>query len=229
MIDIVKVLISGGRTANTKLAPSIILNQMKYIWGNETDKPTDDYTVYEWETWKTGEKNNRTIFLGGDHLITLSTFPETKASHLIVLDSHFDLYGSGDNPFHGNWLKVLIKRGFISPSNIIILGVRAWDRMEPAYAREMGIKYVPFGCPPAFEIPGGAVYLSIDIDVIDPAFAPGTGYMEPGGWSSRNLLDIVKKLRDGNLVAMDIVEIDPTKDFNEMTSKLGAKVIKEFL
>jgi len=228
MIDIIKVPLSDNRTINTRAAPLVILNQMKDVWSNETDKPMDDYTVHEWETWKT-VGNNKAIFLGGDHSITLSTFPKTKARHLIVFDSHFDLFGSVDRPFHGNWLKVLIERGFVNPQSVTILGVRAWEKIEPAYAHEKGIKYIPFDCPSSIKIPDEPTYLSIDIDVIDPAYAPGTGYMEPGGWSSRNLLNIVKTLHNANIVAMDIVEVDPTRDFNNMTSKLAAKIIKEFL
>jgi arginase family enzyme len=224
MIDIVKVPLSDKKTINTRLSPPFILGEMKYVWNNETDKPMDEYTVYDWEKWSS--KDNRVIFLGGDHSITLSTFPKTKATQLVVLDSHFDLYGSIDHPFHGNWLKVLIERNLIDPHNITILGVRAWEKIEMAYANEKGIKYVLFDhfLPNLTE----PTYLSIDIDVVDPAFAPGTGYMEPGGWSSRNLIDFVKTLRP-NLMAMDIVEVDSTKDLNNMTSKLAAKVMKEFL
>src|SRR3989344_43990 len=229
MIDIVKVPLSDDRTINTRSAPSVILNQMRHVWGNETDKPMDNYTVYEWDTWKTMESSNKVIFLGGDHSIPLSTFPKTKASRLVVFDSHFDLYGSIDKPFHGNWLKVLIERNIVKPCNITVLGVRAWDKTELAYAREKGIEYVLFDCPSSVKISDEPTYLSIDIDVIDPAYAPGTVYMEPGGWSSRNLLDIVKTFCNNNIIAMDIVEVDPTREFNDMTSKLAAKVIKEFL
>ena len=198
---------------------------MKYVWNNEPDSPMDEYTVYDWEIWE--NKNNRVIFLGGDHSVTLSTYPKTKATHLVVLDSHFDLYGSPDHPFHGNWLKVLIERKLINPQNVTILGVRAWDRTEMTYAKEKGINYVLFDSVlPDITEP---TYLSLDVDVVDPAFAPGTGYIEPGGWTSRRLLEIVKELRNKNLVAMDIVEVDSKRDINNMTSKLGAKLIEEFL
>lgn len=231
MIDIVKVPLSDKRTINTRLASSVILNQMRHVWGNETNKPMDDYTVCEWETWSLEESNNRVIFLGGDHSITLSTFPKTKASHLVVLDAHFDLYGSLEThkPFHGNWLRVLIEKNLVNPHNVAILGVRAWDKTELVYAREKGVKFTLFDDPFSINLSGEPTYLSIDIDVVDPAYAPGTGYMEPGGWSSRKLLDFVKAFRNTNLVAMDIVEVDSTRDFNDMTSKLAAKVIKEFL
>lgn len=229
MIDIVKVPLSDKKTSTTRQTSLVILDQMKDVWNNETDEPMDDYKVHEWEAWKLNENNNRVIFLGGDHSITLSTFPETKATHLVILDSHFDLYGSPDSPFHGNWLKVLIERNLVDPHNVTILGVRAWEKIEMAYAKEKGIKYTLFDYSPPENLLNKPVYLSIDIDVVDPAYAPGTGYMEPGGWTSRSLLEIVKAFRRTNLIAMDIVEVDSSRDFNNMTSKLAAKVIKEFL
>ena len=72
------------------------------------------------------------------------------------------------------------------------------------------------------------LYISIDIDVLDPAFAPGTGYIEPGGLSTRELLFFLQRLkRLKNLRAYDLVEINPAKDINDMTSKVGAKILVE--
>lgn len=228
MVDIVKLKISGSNTKNTKLAPETILNQLKNVWGSETGRITDDYAIYDWENWQ-NQAVNRTLFLGGDHSATALTFLKTKASRLIVLDAHFDLYGPGQRLFHGNWLKLLLEKGIITPEKIMVLGVRAWDRTELEYAKSKGIDFFPFNEIPNFKPFTEPTYLNLDIDVVDPAFAPGTGYTEPGGWSSRQLLELVKTLRQNNLVAMDIVEVDPSRDLNDMTSKLAAKVIKEFL
>jgi len=229
MVDIVKVPLSDRKTVNTRQTSQVILDQMKDVWNNETDRPMDSFEVHEWEDWKLKENKNRVIFLGGDHSITLSTFPKTNATHLVVLDSHFDLFSPPDTPFHGNWLKVLIERNLVDPRNVTILGVRAWEKVEMAYAKEKGLNYTLFDYSPPEDLLSKPVYLSIDIDVVDPAFAPGTGYMEPGGWTSRNLLEIVKEFRRTDLVAMDIVEVDSSKDVNNMTSKLAAKLIEEFL
>ena len=74
----------------------------------------------------------------------------------------------------------------------------------------------------------GALYLSIDIDVLDTAFAPGTGHTEPGGLTTRELLYFVHMLKNlKNLKMADIVEINPKKDLNDMTSKIGAKLLVE--
>ena len=74
------------------------------------------------------------------------------------------------------------------------------------------------------------LYISIDIDVIDPAFAPGTGYPEPGGLSSQEILYFIRRLKLlKNFRRIDLVEICPQKDVNEMTVRLGARIICEFL
>ena len=74
-----------------------------------------------------------------------------------------------------------------------------------------------------------AVYLSIDIDACDPAFAPGTGYREPGGLSSRELIYFVQRLNKLNLGMVDIVEVNPSMDVADLTSKLAAKLMLELL
>ena len=75
-----------------------------------------------------------------------------------------------------------------------------------------------------------ATYLSIDIDVVDAAVAPGTGYPEPGGISARELISSVQRIkRLKNLQRIDIVEVNPEKDVQDLTVKLAAKVLKEML
>ena len=71
------------------------------------------------------------------------------------------------------------------------------------------------------------LYLSIDIDVADPAFAPGTGTPEPGGCTSRELISVIHALQGLNLVGMDIVEVSPMNDVSDQTSILAAKLIRE--
>jgi len=77
---------------------------------------------------------------------------------------------------------------------------------------------------------GKELYVSIDIDVIDPAFAPGTGYCEPGGLSTRDFLYLIQRINKlKNLKAIDLVEINPDKDKENMTVKLGAKILSELI
>lgn len=189
------------------------------------------------------------IFLGGDHStsypLTRAFFDYTQNSGrepcLIVFDAHPDLMEPVDRkiPTHEEWLKNLIKDGF-NPKNILLVGVRNADPVEIKFIEENGIKRISvedlmlnlegrtdsimeFGY-------GKDIYVSIDIDVVDPAFAPGTGYCEPGGLTSREFLYIVKRLKKmKNLKAVDLVEINPLKDFGGLTIQLGAKILSELI
>jgi arginase family enzyme len=228
MIDTVKVPISGDHTKSTRGAPDEILSHLKVVWSSETGNMSDNYTVSEWESWH--NTGNRAVFIGGDHTVTSTTFPQTGADRLVMIDAHFDLHKS-NRLCHGNWLRLMIEEGKINPKRVGIIGVRNWEPDELQYAEDKGIEYALSSADWIYRRGNkdGSIYLTIDIDGIDPAFAPGTGYMEPGGLTSREALEIVKLLRGLNLVAMDIVEVDPGKDINGMTSKLAAKLVKEFL
>jgi agmatinase len=73
------------------------------------------------------------------------------------------------------------------------------------------------------------VYFTLDIDVLDPAFAPGTGTPEPGGFSSRQVLQLMHQIQDLNIVGFDLVEVSPPYDNSEITSILAAKILREAL
>lgn len=188
-------------------------------------------------------KGEKPIFLGGDHSIT---YPIVKAFAkrnknigLVIFDSHPDCTSDTMPPTHEDYIQAIVNEGIVSPENITILCVRNPAPEETAYMRGKGIQFIPmaemFGKAPAVceeimkKAKGfGALYLSIDIDAVDPAFAPGTGYIEPGGLSSREMLYFIQQLKNlKNLRAADIVEVDPQKDIINMTSKLAAKIIVE--
>ena len=96
-----------------------------------------------------------------------------------------------------------------------------------AFSRAMGWKAF---CRAATEELGERpVYLTVDIDVVDPAFAPGTGTPEPGGWTSSELFDALHAIRDLNVIGCDLVEVCPAAEHGVVTSILGAKVVREML
>ncbi|MFW5846945.1 MAG: arginase family protein [Nanoarchaeota archaeon] len=200
------------------------------------------------EIFKNKEK---TIFLGGDHSISFSigkAFFENnknsgKESCLIVFDAHPDLMQpvSSDAPTHEEWLRGLIESTGISGENILLVGVRNSDKKELDFIKEKQIKQI--NCNSIEEdidniadtimefTSSRETYLSLDIDVIDPAFASGTGYCEVGGLTSRQLfylLSRIKKIK--SLKAVDLVEINPLLDNkNKSTVKLGTKILKELI
>lgn len=210
---------------------------------------------YDNNDWETSQKNviefisqleEFPIVLGGDHSITYPCFKafaqKFKNPGLVIFDTHPDTYHEEDyKHLHGGWLKFLVEENIVSGKNVIIIGVRNADPREIDYMKQKGITFytmkqifehgVKEVCDTVMEKARTFenLYISVDIDAVDPAFAPGTGCIEPGGLSSRELIYFIQRLKIlKNLHMMDIVEVNPTMDFNDMTSKLAAKIIGEF-
>ncbi|MDR2736695.1 MAG: agmatinase [Gracilibacteraceae bacterium] len=176
-------------------------------------------------------------FLGGEHLVSL---PLIRAAHthypdLVVLhfDAHADLreHYLGESLSHATVMRKVA--GVVEPRRVYQLGIRSGTRGEWAFARaetrllEGDIVAALAAVLP--EIAGTPVYVSIDIDVVDPAFAPGTGTPEPGGCTSAELLRAVLMMKELNVVGFDVVEVCPATDQSERTAILAAKVVRELL
>ncbi|MBI2670966.1 arginase family protein [Candidatus Woesearchaeota archaeon] len=186
-----------------------------------------------------------TVFVGGDHSITYACFKAISMKHkncgLVIFDAHPDCYKNFNYPVHEDWLKFLIEEKVIRNDQIILIGIRNPDIKEIEFLKDNKIKFFTMKnvdsnkedfCDLIMESCRNfeSLYISIDIDVVDPAFAPGTGYLEPGGFSSRELIHYVQRLKLlKNLRAIDLVEVNPKKDINNMTSKLAARLIAEFM
>lgn len=247
----------GGleRTGSEKAPDKIIEYLMKEIWLNENNKKpvfevkqidlgseTDISRIHEMISSMVSDNG---IYVGGDHSITYSLFrsflKRNPGAGIISFDAHPDVYPCYDYPTHGDWLYHLIEDGMLDPRNVIIVGVRSAAKEEIDYMKDKGIKYFPmkkiFGdidniCDNVMELARdfASLYISIDIDSVDPSCAPGTGYIEPAGFTSRELLYFIQRLRLlKNIRAVDITEVNPEKDINGMTAKLGAKIAGEFL
>ena len=194
----------------------------------------------------------KTIFLGGDHFATFSLvrafFEHCKRGEkdfcLILFDSGPDCREEkggekGIYPSNKNWLRYLIEASF-PRENVFLAGIRNYSPSELAFLKKNRIKFLGVNaflenledsCDILMEFAKDKeAYLSIDLSVIDPAFAPGISEISPGGLTSREFIYLVQRL---NLIrkirAVDIVELNSDTDFNKMTSKLGAKILSEFL
>lgn len=190
------------------------------------------------------EKNSKAFFIGGDHSIS---FPILKAFNkvernpfLIIFDAHIDCMNPGNEPTHEEWLSKLIKEGFDSSRIILISARNIWEEELEflkktklvLIKREVLEENLHEVCDLIMERArnSSGFYISIDIDSVDPAFAPGTGYLEPGGLSSRELIYFIKRLTLlNNFRGADIVEINPDLDNRDMTVKLGAKLLSEMI
>jgi len=184
------------------------------------------------------KQNKQLIILGGEHLITLGSFTcFPKDTGYVVFDAHYDLRDqyADIKLSHAAYLRRIIeKRG---SENIVHVGARAFVKEELAFLKEHNIstvsdKEIRDGNGPKLlkDITStfDNIYLSIDLDVLDPAFAPGVGNPEAVGISSRELYDLVTTLQNKKIVAADIVELNPTYD-NGATASMAAKMISTII
>ena len=213
---------------------------------NITDLGNTKHTVVATEmsqmveniTTELKKQNKQIIVLGGEHLITLGSFScFPKDTGYVVFDAHYDLRDqyADIKLSHAAYLRRLVeKRG---SENIVHVGARAFVKEELAFLNDNKIRTVSDK-----EIRDGNgpkllqditstfdnLYLSIDLDVLDPAFAPGVGNPEAIGISSRELYDLVTTLQNKKIVAADIVELNPTYD-NGATASMAAKMISTII
>ena len=175
------------------------------------------------------------FFIGGEHLVSYPVIREVykKYGNLVViqLDAHADLRSDYlDEPnSHATVMRKVCD--LIGGKNLYQFGIRSGTSEEFAFAKANTNMYPLRVLEPLTDIipdiGARPVYITIDIDVVDPAFAPGTGTVEPGGISSGELLKVVHAMGRLNVVGMDVVEIAPAFDQSERTAVLGAKVIRE--
>ena len=190
------------------------------------------------------------IVLGGDHSVSypsISGFQKRwKKIGVIQFDAHHDLRNFEDGgPTNGTPFRSLIESGTIQGSHLIQIGIRdfANSKAYTEYGKQHGVsiytmkdvrnremKEIIEESVRQLEKEVDAIYVSVDMDVLDQAFAPGCPAIGPGGMDSASLLDAVALLGECDIVkAIDIVEIDPTVDFRDMTSRTAAWVIMQFL
>jgi agmatinase len=182
---------------------------------------------------------------GGDHSITLGVLRGISRYKpiLIHMDSHLDYwpaYWGGERYTHGTWVRRAIEEGLVS--RVIQIGIRGpqFNKEDLEYSRESA---VPIDIIFMDDIASngiewlvekmlgleGKVYISLDIDVVDPAYAPGTGTREVGGFTSREIIEVVRSLSKSNidLVGFDVVEVCPPLDHSGITCLLAANLIYE--
>ena len=198
---------------------------------------SDDFEKLHREIALVVEKEKPIISLGGDHSTSYGVMKGFSKIHknscLLFFDAHFDCQDDFLPPTHEDILKAAVKEGFFKPENIFVIGVRNYTEKELEFIRKNGIRYQLAKDFSPKEITEFAkkydkIYLNLDIDVIDPSFAPGTGWPEPLGLNPNAVLDVILQLKD-KISFLDLVEVSPPKDVNNITSRLAAKFLVEFL
>ena len=172
------------------------------------------------------------ISLGGDHSITYPIMRAMATRHraitILHIDAHGDLYDdfAGDRYSHACPFARIMEEELCG--RLVQVGIRTLTPHQRAQVKRFGIDSIEMqhfagGARPAA---AGPVYLSIDLDGIDPAFAPGVSHREPGGLSVRDVLAMIHAL-DGPIVGADIVEFNPSQDLGGVTASVAAKITRE--
>ena len=194
------------------------------------------------------KENACPIVLGGDHSITLAELRAVAKKYgpvaLVHFDSHSDLCDEvfGQKYNHGTPFRRALEENLIDASHSIQVGMRGslYDPDEHKMAAELGMKLIPahkvreMGLETLIKtilerVGDKPCFLTFDIDFVDPAYAPGTGTPEVGGFTSLEALDLVRKIKDLNFVGFDLVEVLPAYDHGEITAYLAANIVFEYL
>jgi arginase len=174
----------------------------------------------------------RPIALGGDHSITYPILRAIDASFprptILHIDAHGDLYDEfeGDRYSHACPFARIMEEGLAS--RLVQVGIRTMSQHQREQADRFGVEVIDMrawetGVRPEID---GPVYISMDMDGLDPAFAPGVSHWEPGGLSVRDVLTMVQRI-ETLIVGADVVEFNPKRDASGMTAMVAAKIVKE--
>jgi agmatinase len=172
------------------------------------------------------------ILLGGDHAVTYPVLRGIAAVHgpvnILHFDAHPDLYDElgGNRRSHASPFARIMEDGLAT--RLVQVGIRTLNAHQREQAARFGVEIVPMRdfSSDAVPIPSDPLYISIDIDSLDPAYAPGVSHHEPGGLSVRQLLDVLARVR-GPIIGGDVVELNPERDINGTTATVAAKLVKE--
>lgn len=179
------------------------------------------------------DRGERPLLLGGDHAVTYPVLRAIAAVHgpveILHFDAHPDLYHAfdGNRLSHASPFARIMEEGYAT--RLVQVGIRAQNEHLREQARRFGVEchaaagFDAAGFEPMLR---GPLYISFDIDALDPAFAPGVSHHEPGGLSVRDVLTVLQKQR-APVVGADIVEYNPRRDVHDMTAAVAAKLVKE--
>ncbi len=227
---------STGRARNPETELGVDLEHDTVIVDlGDVDTSGDvDKTFREIETAVTAilKKKARPILLGGDHSVSYPILKAMarayRALDILHFDAHPDLYEDlyGDRLSHACPFARIMEDGLAE--SLVQVGVRAATANQRANARRYGVRMVEMkdfrdGLVLKFKNP---LYISFDLDSLDPAFAPGVNHQEAGGLTTRQAIDLIHRL-EARIVGLDVVELNPLRDPSGITASAAVKIIKE--
>ncbi|MBK5262196.1 MAG: agmatinase [Peptostreptococcaceae bacterium] len=208
----------------------------------------ESYKIMEDELTKLLSNDIIPICMGGDHSITLGELRAVAKKHgpvaLVHFDSHTDTVDSyfGKAYNHGTPFYHAIKEGLIDPEHSIQVGMRGNLYTPNGFkdSEDLGLQVITaremhkIGMEETAKrimdrVNGKKVFLTFDIDFVDPAYAPGTGTIEIGGFTSFETMELIRGVKDLNTVAFDLVEVAPSYDPTQITANLAANIIHDFI
>ena len=172
------------------------------------------------------------MLLGGDHAVTFPVIQALAAQHgpvhILHFDAHPDLYDDfeGNPRSHASPFARIMEAGLAA--SLTQVGIRTLNRHCREQADKFGVNIIPMPEFSADNVPqiDGPLYISIDLDGIDPSEAPGVAHPEPGGITVRELLSILTR-QTAPIIGADIVELNPARDVGDVTAILAAKLVRE--
>jgi agmatinase len=199
----------------------------------DLDGSAEDLAVIRSAILETHAAGAVPLSLGGDHSVTFPIVAALAEVHgplnILHFDAHPDLYDDygGDPLSHASPFARIMEQGHAR--RLVQFGIRTLNQHCRAQAARFGVEIVEMRdfAPDRVPIPEAPLYVSIDLDGFDPAFAPGVAHHEPGGPSVRDVLQVLQRV-PGGIVGADVVELHPPRDVNNVTATLAAKLVKEF-
>lgn len=196
------------------------------------DESSEDFDRIRAAAAAAAEEGTTPIFLGGDHMVTYPIIAGLAQTHgpvnILHFDAHPDLYDDfeGDPLSHASPFARIMENSFAR--RLVQVGIRTLNGHCREQAKRFGVEIIEMRdfSAEAVSIPRAPLYISIDMDALDPAFAPGVSHHEPGGLSVREVLSVLHRVT-GPIVGADVVEYNPTRDINGMTAVVAAKFVKE--
>ena len=186
--------------------------------------------------------------LGGDHTIVLPILRALAKKHgpvgVVHVDAHADINDTmfGEKIAHGTPFRRLVEEGLVEPSRVVQIGLRntGYEADDFDWPRKQGFRVVqaeecwhkslaPLMQEVKEQLGDGPVYISFDIDGLDPAYAPGTGTLEPGGLTSAQAFEIIRGCKGLDVIGGDLVEVSPPYDHGGITAMLAANLLYEML
>lgn len=232
-----------GKTKGCEEAPDIICQNLKLknlsteVKINKNNLEESNHNIYA-AAEKAFKTNERTIFLGGDHSISYATvkafFESYRNAGLVVFDAHIDCMHNFKPPTHEDWLRVLLEEKFVNSENVILIGTRKIYKEEKDFLKKQRLKIVKpnkLSKHKLLEIfdfakKHDSIYISIDIDVLDPKVANAVAYPVKNGVKLDKFMYLLNKITKlKNFKALDLVEYIPKRDKNKITLKAILKIV----